>query len=212
VPIGSELLVERSLHPGRGTNNGRTAVLRRGFTAAYGLGNGGIRQTKVFERFNTPQEVCNYRLGAALKMERAILEILEVNVKNAANDLVVELLGSHLEESRSHAPTVESAFGLLGWEISDSACPVIDAFEKEGETHIKKAEATLVDAIVLQDAAEIEHYEIGVYENLIVSARAMHRHDVAELLQRNAASERAALDRIMALQAELAPVRGTGSI
>ena len=69
-----------------------------------------------------------------------------------------------------------------------------------------------VDAIVLQDAAEIEHYEIGVYENLILWARAMHRHDVAELLQRNIESERMALGKIMALQAELAPVRGTGAI
>lgn len=165
----------------------------------------------MLERFNTPEEVYNYRLGAALTMERAVLEILEVGVKTVENGLVVELLGSHLEESRAHVPTVESAFSLLGWEIADSPCRVIDAFEKEGEAHIKKAEATIVDAIVLQDAAEIEHYEIGVYENLIVSARAMHRHDVAELLQRNIESERAALGKIMALRAELAPVRGTGS-
>ncbi len=166
----------------------------------------------MFERFNTPEEAYNHRLGAALKMERSILEILEVNVKNAENALVMEILGSHLEESRAHVPTVESAFSLLGWEIDDSPCPVIDAFEKEGEAHIKKSEATFVDAIILQDAAEIEHYEIGVYENLIVWARAMHRRDVAELLQRNIESERAALGKIMALQAELALVRGTGSI
>lgn len=166
----------------------------------------------MFERFTTPEEAYNYRLGAALTMERTVLEILEVNVKTVENDLIVELLGSHLEESRAHVPTVESAFSLLGWEIDDSLCPVIDAFEKEGEAHIKKAEATIVDAIVLQDAAEIEHYEIGAYENLIIWARAMRRHDVAELLQRNIESERAALSKIMALQAELAPVRGTRSI
>jgi hypothetical protein len=35
---------------------------------------------------------------------------------------------------------------------------------------------------------------------------------VAELLQRNVESERAALGKIMALQTELASVRGTGSI
>jgi ferritin-like metal-binding protein YciE len=162
----------------------------------------------VFERLHTPEEAYNYRLGAALKMERTVLEILEVGVKNAENGLVVELLGSHLEESRAHPLTVESAFSLLGWEIGDSPCPVIDAFEKEGETHIKKAEVTIVDAIILQDAVEVEHYEIGVYENLIAGARAMRRHDVAELLQRNIESERAALGRFMALQAELAPVRG----
>jgi ferritin-like metal-binding protein YciE len=164
----------------------------------------------MFERLNTPEEAYNYRLGAALKMELTVLEILEVSVKNAGNGLVVELLGSHLEESRSHVPTVESAFSLFGWEIDDSPCPVIDAFEKEGETHLKKADATIVDAIILQDAVEIEHYEIGVYENLIVGARAMHRHDVAELLQRNIESEQAALGKFMSLQTELPPVRGTG--
>jgi ferritin-like metal-binding protein YciE len=166
----------------------------------------------MFERFNTLEEAYNHRLGVALKMERTVLEVLEVKVKNAENGLVVELLGSHLEESRAHLPTVESAFTLLGWEIDNSPSRVIDAFEKEGETNIKKAEVTIVDAIILQDAAEIEHYEIGVYENLIVWARAMHRDDVAELLQPNIESERAALGKIMALQANLAPVRGTGSI
>jgi ferritin-like metal-binding protein YciE len=90
--------------------------------------------------------------------------------------------------------------------------PSYRRLRKGGEAHIKKAEVTIVDSIILQDTAEIEHYEIGVYENLIVWASAMSRHDVAELLQRNMESERAALGKIMALQTELAPVRGTGSI
>jgi ferritin-like metal-binding protein YciE len=164
----------------------------------------------VSKRLNSPEEVYSHRLGAALKMERAVQEILEVNVKNVENALVTELLGSHLEESRSHAPTLESAFSLLGWEIDDSPCPVIEAFEKEGETQIKKAEAPVVDGVVLQGAAEVENYEIGVYENLILYAEAMNRLDVAELLRRNIRSERAALAKIRALQNELAPVRGTG--
>jgi ferritin-like metal-binding protein YciE len=164
----------------------------------------------VPRRLNTPEEVYSYRLGAALKMERAAQEILEVNVKNVENALVAELLGSHLEESRSHAPTLESAFSLLGWEIDDSPCPVIEAFEKEGEAQIKKAEATVVDGIVLQGAAEVESYEIGVYENLILYADAMNRLGVTELLRRNARSERAALAKIRALQSKLAPVRGAG--
>jgi ferritin-like metal-binding protein YciE len=150
----------------------------------------------VFERFNTPEEFYNYRLGAALEMERAIS---------------VELLGSHLEESRAHAPAVESAFSLMGREIDDSPCQVIDAFEKESEAHIKKAEVTIVDSIILQGAAEIERYEIGVCENLIVWASAMSRPDVTGLLRRNMESERTALGRIMTLQTELASVRG-GSI
>jgi hypothetical protein len=33
--------------------------------------------------------------------------------------------------------------------------------EKKGEAQVRKAEATVVDGLVLQDAAEIESYEIG---------------------------------------------------
>jgi len=128
----------------------------------------------------------------------------------AENGLVMELLGAHLEESRLHAPTLELAFSLLGWEIDDSPCPVIEAFEKEGEAQIKKAEATVVDGLVLQGAAEVESYEIGVYENLILYSQAMNRLDVVELLRQNARSERAALAKFRALQNELAAVRGTG--
>lgn len=87
-------------------------------------------------------EAYNYRLGATLRMERTILEILEVNVRNAENGLVIELLGSHLEESRAHVPAVESAFSLMG--VGYRRLPV-----------------TIVDSIILQDTAEIEHYEIG---------------------------------------------------
>jgi ferritin-like metal-binding protein YciE len=164
----------------------------------------------VSKRLNTPEDVYHYRLGAALRMERTVLEILEVNVKNVESALVMEFLGSHLEESRSHAPTLESAFSLLGWEIDDSPCPVVEAFEKDGEAQIKKAEATVLDGIVLQNTAEVESYEIAVYENLILYAAAASRLDVAELLRRNARSERAALVKIRALQSELSPVRGTG--
>jgi hypothetical protein len=53
-------------------------------------------------------------------------------------------------------------------------------------------------------------YEIGIYEDLIVYFQAMNRPDVAELLRRNARSERAALAKIRTLQSKLAPVRGTG--
>jgi ferritin-like metal-binding protein YciE len=42
---------------------------------------------------------------------------------------------------------------------------------------------------------EVEHHEIGVYENLISGARAMAREDVAQILGRNLASEQAALDK-----------------
>ena len=60
-------------------------------------------------------------------------------------------------------------------------------------------------------AAEVESFEISVYENLILYAQAMNQLDVVHLLRPIAQSERAALVKIRTLQSELAPVRSLGS-
>lgn len=157
----------------------------------------------MFERLDTPEEAFNYKLGATLKMERTVLEILEDNIEEARDRRVEELLGSHLEESRAHVQNVESVFDLFGWEVDDSACPAIEALEKEGKANVKKANNGLVDTIILQGAVEVEHHEIAVYENLIEAAKAMGREDAVELLKRNLDSEQSALEKARAFLREL---------
>ena len=162
----------------------------------------------VFERFNTPEEAYNHKLGAALKMERTVLEILEVNVRNAEDARVKELLGFHLEESRANVQNLESVFGVVGWEVDEAPCPVAEAFEKEDKSKIKKARPGVVDTVVLQGVVEIEHYGIGVYENLIIRARAMNRQDIVELLQRNVRAKQTALEKTKVLLADLTAPAG----
>jgi ferritin-like metal-binding protein YciE len=59
-------------------------------------------------------------------MERTILEILEVNVRNAEDARVKELLGLHLEKSRANVQNLESVFGVVGWEVDEAPCPVAE--------------------------------------------------------------------------------------
>jgi ferritin-like metal-binding protein YciE len=121
---------------------------------------------------------------------------------------VKELLGFHLEESRANVQNLESVFGLAGWEVDEAPCPVAEVFEKEDKSKIKKARPGVVDSVVLQGVVEIEHYGIGVYENLIIRARAMKRQDVVELLQRNVRAKQMALEKTKALLADLAAPAG----
>ncbi|HET7122131.1 MAG TPA: DUF892 family protein [Solirubrobacterales bacterium] len=158
----------------------------------------------MFEKFNTPAEVYNFKLGATLKMERNVLEILEANIEASEDDRVKALLRAHQTESQVHVRNVEEVFGLFGWDVEESACPAIDALEKEGAAMVKKADDSLVDAVILQSAVEVEHHEVGVYENLLINANAMHREDVMAVLARNCESEQSTLDKIKTLQAELA--------
>lgn len=72
-----------------------------------------------------------------------------------------------------------------------AACPVDDS---------------LVDSVILQGAVEVEHHEIGVYENLPINANAMDREDVVAVLARNCESEQSALEKVKTLQAKVAAV------
>ncbi|HXS46590.1 MAG TPA: DUF892 family protein [Solirubrobacterales bacterium] len=169
----------------------------------------------MLERFRTHAESYEYKLGAALKTERSVLEILELGIRNSSHAGVKELLSAHLEDSRAHVERLEGIFLLFGWEVADSPCPAMEALEKECKSAIKRAEPPLVDAIVLQIALEAEHLEVGAYENLIIHANAMERADVVERLQPSLSSDQQALDNVKTMLAEVLgaePVRGTGSM
>jgi ferritin-like metal-binding protein YciE len=158
----------------------------------------------MFERLNTPEEAYNFKLGAALKMEQEVLKILEANVKEAKDDKVQGLFRHHHDETEQHVTRIEQAFGLLGWDVDTSSCLAIEGIRAEGKATAKKTDDALVDSVLLQGAVETEHHEIGVYENLIINARAMGREDVASVLQQNLDDEQHTLDEVKRLEAQVA--------
>lgn len=148
----------------------------------------------MFERFNTPEEIFSFKLGSALNMETKLVEVLEELEEAANRDEIKQALRQHREETRQHAMNIEQCFKLLGEEIDDSPCPVIEAMAKEGKATIKKTDDTLVDAIVLVAATESEHYESAVYETLVTNAHARGASEVAALLKQNLDQEKHALE------------------
>jgi hypothetical protein len=107
----------------------------------------------MFERLNTPQEAYNYKLGAALKMERTVLEMLEDNEKNAQDEQVAQLFRHHQDETREQISNLEQAFTAFGWEVDDSPCPAIEGIQKEGKANAKKTADSIVDSVLLTGAA-----------------------------------------------------------
>lgn len=169
----------------------------------------------MFERLNNPQESYNYKLGAALNMERTVMKILESSIDEAQDGQVAEMLRQHRGETEGHERNLREVFRLFGWEEDTSPCPAIDGLQAEGKANAKKSDKSIVDAILLQGAVEVEHHEIGVYENLISGARAMGRDDVVQVLQRNLENEERTLelakqahDRVAAVTPKDAPEGG----
>jgi len=158
----------------------------------------------VFERLNTPQEAYNYKLGAALKMEQTVLDMLDKNCEEAHDEHVRQLFRHHQTETRQQIANIEQAFRAFGWDPDTSPCPAIEGLEKEGKATARKSDDALVDGVLLQGAAEVEHHEIGVYQNLIINARALGRSDVVRLLEQNLEQEQHTLREVLQAEEQMA--------
>jgi ferritin-like metal-binding protein YciE len=147
----------------------------------------------MFERLDTPEEIFSFKLGAALTMEQKLIEVLEDLEDLAQRDEIKQALREHRKETRQHVTNIEQCFRLLGEEVDDSPCLVVEALAKEGKATIKKTDDELVDAVILSAAAEAEHHEIAVYETLIINAEARGADKVVKLLTENLDQEKHAL-------------------
>jgi len=143
----------------------------------------------MFENVSTPKELFVHKLGAALTMERNVLEMLDDLTDAAQTEELKQQFRHHKEETEGQIRNLEQCFHALGEDVDDSPCPAIEGLEKEGKANIKMTDESLLDAVVLAAAAETEHHEIAVYEGLIEHAEAMGVTDVAALLRENLEQE-----------------------
>jgi ferritin-like metal-binding protein YciE len=158
----------------------------------------------MFERLNTPQELFNYKLGAALTMEQNVLDMLGKLEDESQSQQLKQQFHHHAEETQQQIGNIEQAFQALGQKPDDSPCPSIQGLDKEAKANIKMADDSVVDAVILSGAAETEHHEIAVYEGLITQAEAMGQQRVADLLKQNLEQEQHTLDEVRQQMQQLA--------
>ena len=156
------------------------------------------------ETIETPRELYLFKLGAALKMENTILEMLPQLEEHAQDTQLKQALRQHFEETQGHVRNLEQAFSALGEEPDDSPCPTIEGLEKEGQANLKMVDDTLNDHVIISGVCETEHHEIAVYEGLIANAGAMGEQDVVALLQENLENEESTLQKAQQMGDKLA--------
>ena len=150
------------------------------------------------EHFTTLQEIFHYKLGSALSMEHDSLDLLEDLERAAMRSDLKELFHGHAAETRQQIENLHNCFVLLGEEPKRVPSPTTKGLVKEAKSAIGKTDDMLVDAVVLAGALEAEHYETGVYESLLVLAKAGGASGIAELLNQNLEQEKAAIEKIKA--------------
>jgi ferritin-like metal-binding protein YciE len=158
----------------------------------------------LFERLNSAEEAFQFKLGAALTMERKLVDTLDDSADEAKDERIAQIFRQHREQTVGHVRNIEEAFAALGWEVDDSPNPSVKALDKEAKANAKMADDSIVDMMLLQAAVEAEHHEIATYENLMISARAMGRDDVIAILDRNMQDEQRALEMARTAEQQVA--------
>jgi ferritin-like metal-binding protein YciE len=150
----------------------------------------------MFERLNASATVFTLRLGAALKMENAVLEMLGDLEQNSQRAHLKQHLRRHAEQTNEQIRNLEQAFAVLGEQPDEQPCPAIEAIQEQGRANLERAEDVVVDAVILAEAAEIERHEIAVYERLITEAEMIGDENLARLLRQNLEQEQRALEQV----------------
>jgi ferritin-like metal-binding protein YciE len=157
------------------------------------------------ENIESPRELYVHKLGAALKMEKTILEEMLPQLEEAANGSELkQSLSQHRRETQGHVRNLEQVFRALGKDPEEQSCPAIEGLEKEGEAMLGQVDESLNDAVILSGVVETEAHEIAVYDGLITKAQAMGEDDILALLQENLESEQQTLQKARKASEQLA--------
>jgi ferritin-like metal-binding protein YciE len=144
----------------------------------------------MFEHFEKPDELFEYRLGMAMTMEHDSLDMLRELEMAAQSDEVKHLFSHHAQETQQQIANLEQAFRLLNIEPNDAPSPTTKGLAKEGTSLIRKSDDALHDDVALSAALGTEHFEISTYQTLIVSADSIGAPEVARQLTENLEQEK----------------------
>ncbi len=146
-------------------------------------------------KIESPRELFVHSLGAAYKMEKTTLDMLEELQQEASDTELRRNLAQHHRETQQQIRNLERVFDALGEEHEEQSCPAIEGLQKEGEQNLKDVEDHLKDKVILSGVVETEAHEIAVYDGLITTAEAMGDDDIVALFQENLEQEQQALQK-----------------
>ena len=155
-------------------------------------------------QISDPRKLFTYKLGTVLSSEKKILTMLKKLEKRAQRDELKQQFRHHREETEGQIRNIEQAFDALGERATGHSNPVVEGLAEQTDALWDKTDDEIVDSVLLGGAAETEHLEIALYEDLITQARAMGQEKVVSLLEENLEQEQHTLEEVKRASEELA--------
>jgi ferritin-like metal-binding protein YciE len=132
--------------------------------------------------------------------ENKIVKSLPDMIESASDPQLKKGLQAHLGETEGHVKRLDDVFQMVGAKAASIDCPAIDGIIEEAEDVTGETEdKNVLDAAIIAAAQAVEHYEITRYGSLIAWANQLGRNDVARVLEKTLAEEKAADKKLTAV-------------
>jgi len=155
-------------------------------------------------QISDPRKLFTYKLGTALSSEKKILSMLKKLEKRAQKQELRKQFEHHRKETEGQIRNLEQAFEVIGEKPTGRSNPTVIGLSEQADSLYEKSEDEVVDSVLLGGAAETEHLEIALYEDLITQARAMGEQQVVSLLEENLEQEQHTLEEVKRASEQIA--------
>jgi ferritin-like metal-binding protein YciE len=143
----------------------------------------------MFEHFDNPRQLFEYRVGSAVSMEQDSLAMLGELEEAAQSEDIKQMFRHHADETQHQIKNLDLVCQELQLPASGEPSPTTKGLSREGSSLIRKSDESLLDVVALSAALETEHAEIAAYQSLICMAEALGLQRVAALLEENLGQE-----------------------
>lgn len=144
----------------------------------------------VQQSISTPEELFHFQLRSAFNMEDDSMQALQDLEKAAQSKEVRGLFTHHQEETREQIDNLNKVFDLFEYSASTAPTPATTGIKNQAKSLLERTDPALHDQVTLMSAMGNEHFEIAMYQGLIVAARTMKVAEAVSLLEYNLEQEK----------------------
>ena len=132
--------------------------------------------------------------------ENQITKALPKMIAKAENPALKQAFQKHLGETEEQIKRLDEVFGIMGKPAKGATCAAIDGIIAEASELMSDCgDADVRDAAMLASAQAVEHYEITRYGTLISWSKQLGRANVAAILSKSLAEEKATDEKLTSL-------------
>ena len=115
--------------------------------------------------------------------ESQIAEALPKMATKATNKELKTAFRDHLKQTKGHSRRLKEAFKLMGKKPQSKLCEAAKGLVEEGKSVMEEdAEPDVMDAMLINAAQKVEHYEIASYGTLCTWAKLLGLKEVHAVL------------------------------